>query len=179
MKIFKLMGVIAVIGIGLWASTVYAQVPFSRIVDLDCVEGNLTLIGCGAGGAHGQLVINFAQHGNATSGAVNFFGDFADGQPHPYVELDVYFPCQGENRFGAPGPRRFYVLYITLNPPGDMIRVISFNTDCYAWTRHTVVRLPAAINPTLWFTENLLVQVVLEADDGMDLSLSDVLEGLD
>ena len=57
--------------------------------------------------------------------------------------------------------------------------MIGFNTDCYSWNRQTWVRLPEAIEPTLWFSANLLVQVVMEADDGMDLSLSDVLEGTD
>ena len=57
--------------------------------------------------------------------------------------------------------------------------MISFNTDCYSWNRQTWVRLPEAIEPTLWFSANSLVQVVMEADDGMDLSLSDVLEGTD
>ena len=36
MKIFNLIGAVAVIGIGLWASTVHALNTQSRTVDLEC-----------------------------------------------------------------------------------------------------------------------------------------------
>ena len=53
MKIFKLICVVAAIGIGLWTSTLHAQNLRSRTVDLDCVP-DIGVSFCGAGTARAK-----------------------------------------------------------------------------------------------------------------------------
>ncbi len=168
MKIFKLIGVIAVIGIGLWASTVHAQNEQSRKVDLNAVSGLAPF-------ARGQLVIKSGERG-VNRNRSGFIPD--DGEPHPFVDLQVSLPCRHPFRDDALGgdfsaPRTFYALYITRDD-GDPIRVISFNTPCHNFQNTIFGLLPAtepgptAIAPNDWFTKDLLVQVLLELDDGED-----------
>ncbi len=172
MKIFKLIGVVAVIGIGLLANTVHAQVNQARVVQLDCIPGN-AVFGCGAEGIHGKVTIHLSQTGSSASGAVNHpFFTLPDGEPRPNVDLDVYAPCQNEIRGGIfTGPRQFYVLYITLIPSGLTKRIISFNTHCVSFHFSDNIGLPILADPTDWLTEDLSVKVVLEADDGVDITL--------
>jgi hypothetical protein len=166
MKISKLTGAVAVIGIGLWGITVHGQDRHSRIVNLDCVSGNPGFW-CGAAGLHGQLTIKKFDGGTSAS-AGHGFGN-VDGQPHPYANLSVYLPCRQERTGGVDtGPRQFYGLYITLDPPGIPTRILSFNTSCYSFIYQTPLNLPAAIEPTDWFTKDLFVTVVLESDDWLD-----------
>ncbi len=171
MKIFKLIGAVTVIGIALWASTVHAQNVRSRTVDLECIPGNGVAF-CGAAGTSGQLSIHRFELGsnNNKSGFIP-----TDGLPHPYVELTTtMLGCQSPRNDGE---RQFYVLYITLSSVGSPIRIINFNPSCDPLFHHTATRLPDIGDPNLWFTDDLLVRVVLEADEVEDFSLADVLAG--
>ena len=178
MKHYKLIGVVAVIGIGLWASTVHAQNTQSRTVQLDCIQNAVQP--CGDGGPAGKVVLHLFQTGNSTSVLHYPFGDFVDGQPHPTADFEAHFPCQSDRTSELVGPSQFYVLYIRINL-GVPIRIFSFNTHCKSWTHRNTVRLPVIGDLTDWFTEDLLVQMVLEADDAANLTLLDgvIVEGSD
>jgi hypothetical protein len=177
MKILKLIGAVAVIGIGLWASTLHAQNNPSRTVDLECVDGNQGLgFYCGAGGTRGTLSIHRFELGENRNNS-GFIP--TDGLPHPYIELTTAgLRCQNPSNGGE---QRFFGLYITLNA-GAPIRIINFNPSCDPLFHHTATRLPLSVPRTDWFTEDIKIQVILEVDDGMDgpdISAPVVLEGID
>ncbi len=179
MNIFKLIGVIAVIGIGLWASTVHAENLRSRTVHLECVPDSGFF--CGPGGLKGELSIQRWEMG-ANKNQSGFIP--SDGDPHPFLQLNVLLQCQAAHTGGeSMGPRQFYVLYITPSSLGIPIRIITFNPFCESFRDRAGGRLPDIGDPNLWFTDNLLVKVVLEADDddflhGNDSLSVDVLIGV-
>ena len=159
MKIFKLIGVVAVIGIGLWGSTVHAQHFPSRTVDLECVFGNAVTSLCVRAVQNGQLVIQRFETGPAV------------GLVRSFITLHVSLPCRdaNPNRGGVDGPRQFFGLYITVL--GITERIISFNPNCFSFKDTIFARLPVnAVDIDEWFTEDLLVEVILEDDDALNSS---------
>jgi len=161
MKLLRFIAVLVAIGIGLWGGTVHAQSQQSRIVSLDCVDGNPAVY-CGFDGGRGQLKINRWEIGSSAS-AGNSPIVPADGDPHPLAELNVVIPCQYSNLF--------YALYIQLNNDGYWLRIFSFNTDCASWRYHTELLLEIAlpdIDPNRWFDTPLSAKIVWERDDGLD-----------
>jgi hypothetical protein len=174
MKIFKLIGVIAVIGIGLWGSIVHAQNLRSRTVDLVRAGGDAF--------NNGRLVINRDELGANSNRS--FVPD--DGEAHPSMTLHVQLRCQSALDGDFLGPRQFYVLYIEPDT-WEEVRILTFNPHCKSFVDTFASRLPetslmGAIDPDLWFEEDLHVRVALEADDddtlhGDDSFSLDVMEG--